>query len=47
MPFVGDDRADDHHDVEFLDDDGKRLGRARPVSADNRVTASDLHLSAV
>ncbi|MHA6784619.1 IS110 family RNA-guided transposase [Pseudonocardia saturnea] len=27
--FVGDDWAEDHHDVELLDDTGKRLGRAR------------------
>jgi hypothetical protein len=27
--FVGDDWAEDHHDVEILDSDGKRLGRAR------------------
>jgi len=27
--FVGDDWAEDHHDVEILDRDGKRLGRAR------------------
>ena len=29
MLFVGDDWAEDHHDVEILDSDGKRLGRAR------------------
>ena len=29
MLFVGDDWAEDHHDVEILDRDGKRLGRAR------------------
>ncbi len=27
--FVGDDWAEDHHDVELLDDTGKRVGRAR------------------
>jgi hypothetical protein len=27
--FVGDDWAEDHHDVEIVDRDGKRLGRAR------------------
>jgi hypothetical protein len=27
--FVGDDWAEDHHDVEVLDQDGKRLGKAR------------------
>jgi Transposase/Transposase IS116/IS110/IS902 family len=27
--FVGDDWAEDHHDVEIVDSDGKRLGRAR------------------
>ena len=27
--FVGDDWAEDHHDVELLDDTGKRLGRSR------------------
>ncbi len=27
--FVGDDWAEDHHDVEILDAGGKRLGRAR------------------
>jgi hypothetical protein len=26
--FVGDDWAEDHHDVELLDDSGRRLGRA-------------------
>ena len=29
MLFVGDDWAEDHHDVEILDSDGNRLGRAR------------------
>ena len=29
MLFVGDDWAEDHHDVEIVDSDGKRLGRAR------------------
>ena len=29
MLFVGDDWAEDHHDVEILDSNGKRLGRAR------------------
>ena len=27
--FVGDDWAEDHHDVEIVDSSGKRLGRAR------------------
>jgi transposase len=27
--FVGDDWAEDHHDVEFVDDGGRRLGRRR------------------
>jgi hypothetical protein len=27
--FVGDDWAEDHHDVEILDAGGKRLARAR------------------
>jgi hypothetical protein len=27
--FVGDDWAEDHHDLELLDDTGRRLGRAR------------------
>jgi hypothetical protein len=27
--FVGDDWAEDHHDVELVDDDGRRLARAR------------------
>ena len=27
--FIGDDWAEDHHDVEILDSNGKRLGRAR------------------
>ena len=29
MLFVGDDWAEDHHDVEVLDEAGRRLGRAR------------------
>ena len=29
MLFVGDDWAEDHHDIEIVDSDGKRLGRAR------------------
>jgi hypothetical protein len=29
MIWVGDDWAEDHHDVELLDDDGCRLARAR------------------
>ena len=29
MLFVGDDWAEDHHDVEIVDSSGKRLGRAR------------------
>ena len=29
MLFVGDDWAEDHHDVELQDDDGRRLARAR------------------
>lgn len=29
MLFVGDDWAEDHHDVEIEDEDGRRLGRAR------------------
>lgn len=29
MVFVGDDWAEDHHDVELLDDQGRRLARAR------------------
>ena len=29
MLFVGDDWAEDHHDVEVLDEDGRRLARAR------------------
>jgi hypothetical protein len=27
--FVGDDWAEDHHDVELVDDTGRRLARAR------------------
>ena len=27
--FVGDDRAEDHHDVEILDESGRRLAKAR------------------
>ena len=27
--YVGDDWAEDHHDVELVDDDGRRLARAR------------------
>ena len=29
MLFVGDDWAEDHHDVELVDDAGRRLVRAR------------------
>ena len=29
MLFVGDDWAEDHHDVELQDETGRRLGRAR------------------
>ena len=29
MVFVGDDWAKDHHDVELVDDNGRRLARAR------------------
>ncbi len=29
MLFVGDDWAEDHHDVEFVDDGGRQLGRRR------------------
>ena len=29
MLFVGDDWAEDHHDVEVQDETGRRLGRAR------------------
>ena len=29
MLFVGDDWAEDHHDVELQDEAGRRLGRAR------------------
>ena len=29
MLFVGDDWAEDHHDVEIVDGSGKRLGQAR------------------
>ncbi|MGF7236568.1 MAG: IS110 family transposase, partial [Frankia sp.] len=29
MLFVGDDWAEDHHDVEVQDQDGRRLGKAR------------------
>lgn len=29
MLFVGDDWAEDHHDVELQDEEGRRLGRAR------------------
>lgn len=28
MLFVGDDRAEDHHDIEVQDDEGRRLARA-------------------
>jgi len=27
--YVGDDWAENHHDVELVDDDGRRLARAR------------------
>jgi hypothetical protein len=27
--YVGDDWPEDHHDVELVDDDGRRLARAR------------------
>ena len=29
MLFVGDDWAEDHHDIEIVDDDGKVLARRR------------------
>src|SRR5204862_1198289 len=29
MVYVGDDWAEDHHDVELVDDEGRRLARAR------------------
>jgi transposase len=29
MVYVGDDWAEDHHDVELVDDDGRRLARVR------------------
>lgn len=29
MLFIGDDWAEDHHDIEIVDDDGRRLARAR------------------
>ncbi len=29
MVFVGDDWAEDHHDVELVDEDGRKLARAR------------------
>ena len=29
MLFVGDDWAEDHHDVEVQDDTGRRIGKAR------------------
>ena len=29
MLFVGDDWAEGHHDIEIVDDDGKRLARRR------------------
>lgn len=29
MLFIGDDWAEDHHDVEIVDDDGRRLGKKR------------------
>jgi transposase len=29
MVYVGDDWAEDHHDVELVDDNGRRLARAR------------------
>ena len=29
MLFFGDDWAEDHHDVEIVDDEGRRLGRRR------------------
>ena len=29
MLFVGDDWAEDHHDVEIVDEAGRRLARAR------------------
>jgi transposase len=28
MVYVGDDWAEDHHDIELVDDDGRRLARA-------------------
>jgi hypothetical protein len=39
--FVGDDWAEDHHDVELVDDAGRRLARAR--LADGLDGLSRLH----
>ena len=32
MLFVGDDWAEDHHDIEIVDDVGRRLARRRSCS---------------
>ena len=41
MLFVGDDWAEDHHDVEILDNRRKRLGRVRlPEGVEGRVTGT-------
>ena len=42
MLFVGDDWAEDHHDVEIVDDDGRRLAQRRlPEQRSNRPQIDD------
>ena len=38
MVYVGDDWAEDPHDVELVDDDGRRLARARPPEGLDGIT---------
>ena len=40
MLFVGDDWAEDHHDVEVVDDDGRVLARRRLPNGLDGVAAS-------
>jgi hypothetical protein len=46
MLFVGDDRAEDHHDVEIVDDTGGVLDTKQPgMSAASRVGRGDEYRS--
>ena len=39
MLFVGDDWAEDHHDVELVDDEGAVLARRRPPEGTAGITS--------